>query len=584
MLKILSYVKKYWWSALLAPTLMFIEVFMDMLLPNQMAQMVDVAIPSGDIGAIVLVGLKMLLFAFLGLLGGVLSGVFTNYTGYKFSNDMRKDLFEKIMNLSVIDATDFSTGSLITRVTNDVTQIQHFVSMALRMFIRALSLFVLGIIFTVNINPVFGFIIVIALPIEILILAIFMKKVFPHFGRIQKELDEVNVVVHENVTGARVVKAFSKEEYELDRFVDTNDTYTNTLLTISKTSAILMPVLTLIIYVAQVAIYSLGGSKIIAFYDHLETDLNITIGEISAATTYITMICNSLINLGMIFSNMGRAMISVRRVNEILNYKLDIVDGNTTEEETSIGTIEYKKVCFGYPSSKENVLSDISFKINQGETIAIVGSTGCGKSTLVNLMIRLYDVTSGEVLINGINVKDYKLVDLREKIAIILQKSELFAVSIAENIRWGKPKASLKEVIEAAKIAQAHDFIMEKGNGYDEIVEQKGASLSGGQKQRLSIARAIIKNPEILIFDDSTSALDLVTESKLYQALNQKMAKTTKIIVAQRIATAKNADKIIVLDNARIVAFDTHENLMNTSPIYQDIYNSQLKREGEDNE
>ena len=584
MLKILSYVKKYWWSALLAPTLMFIEVFMDMLLPNQMAQMVDVAIPSGDIGAIVLVGLKMLLFAFLGLLGGVLSGVFTNYTGYKFSNDMRKDLFEKIMNLSVIDATDFSTGSLITRVTNDVTQIQHFVSMALRMFIRALSLFVLGIIFTVNINPVFGFIIVIALPIEILILAIFMKKVFPHFGRIQKELDEVNVVVHENVTGARVVKAFSKEEYELDRFVDTNDTYTNTLLTISKTSAILMPVLTLIIYVAQVAIYSLGGSKIIAFYDHLETDLNITIGEISAATTYITMICNSLINLGMIFSNMGRAMISVRRVNEILNYKLDIVDGNTTEEETSIGTIEYKKVCFGYPSSKENVLSDISFKINQGETIAIVGSTGCGKSTLLNLMIRLYDVTSGEVLINGINVKDYKLVDLREKIAIILQKSELFAVSIAENIRWGKPKASLEEVIEAAKIAQAHDFIMEKGNGYDEIVEQKGASLSGGQKQRLSIARAIIKNPEILIFDDSTSALDLVTESKLYQALNQKMAKTTKIIVAQRIATAKNADKIIVLDNARIVAFDTHENLMNTSPIYQDIYNSQLKREGEDNE
>ena len=584
MLKILSYVKKYWWSALLAPTLMFIEVYMDMLLPNQMAQMVDVAIPSGDITMIVMVGLKMLLFAFLGLVGGVLSGVFTNYTGYKFSNDMRKDLFEKIMNLSVIDATEFSTGSLITRVTNDVTQIQHFVSMALRMFVRALSLFILGIIFTIGINSIFGIVIVIALPVEIIILALFMKKVFPHFGKIQKELDEVNVVVHENVTGARVVKAFSKEEYELNRFVTTNDTYTNTLLTISVTSAILMPVLTLIIYVAQVAIYSIGGSEIIAFYEFTNTKLNITIGEISAATTYITMICNSLINLGMIFSNMGRAMISVKRVNEILNSKLDIVDGEYVEEiNDTVGTIEYKNVSFGYPSSKENVLDNISFKINQGETVAIVGSTGCGKSTLVHLMIRLYDVTSGEVLINGVNVKDYKLVDLREKIAIVLQKSELFAVSIAENIRWGKPEA-MEEVMEAAKIAQAHDYILEKPNGYDEIVEQKGSSLSGGQKQRLSIARAVIKNPEILIFDDSTSALDLVTESKLYQALNKKMANTTKIVVAQRIATAKNADKIIVLDNAKIVAFDTHENLMVSSPIYQDIYNSQLKREGEDNE
>ena len=585
MLKILSYVKKYWWSALLAPTLMFIEVYMDMLLPDQMAIMVGKAIPSGDISQIVAVGLNMLLFAFIGLIGGVLSGVFTNYTGYKFSNDMRKDLFEKIMNLSVIDATEFSTGSLITRVTNDVTQIQHFVSMALRMFVRALSLFVLGIIFTLNINPLFGIIIVIALPIEILILIFYMKKIFPHFGKIQKELDDVNIVVHENVTGARVVKAFSKEEYEVDRFTQTNDTYTGTLLTISVTSAILMPILTLIIYVAQVAIYSLGGNEIVAFYDGLKENLNIGIGEISAATTYITMICNSLINLGMIFSNMGRAMISVKRVNEILNSKLDIVDGkHVVENNEMFGTIEYKHVSFGYPSSKENVLSDISFKINQGETIAIVGSTGCGKSTLVHLMIRLYDVTSGEVLINGINVKDYKLVELRDKIAIVLQKSELFNVSIKENIRWGKPEATIEEVIEAATIAQAHDFIMEKPDGYDEVVEQKGSSLSGGQKQRLSIARAVIKNPEILIFDDSTSALDLVTESKLYQALNKKMAQTTKIVVAQRIATAKNADKIIVLDNAKIVAFDTHENLMLTSPIYQDIYNSQLKREGEDNE
>ena len=584
MRSILAYVKKYWYSALLAPLLMFVEVYMDMLLPQQMTIMVDSAIPSGNITNIVLVGLKMLLFAFIGLVGGVLSGVFTNYTGYKFANDLRKDLFEKIMNLSIIEATDFSTGSLITRVTNDITQIQHFVSMALRMFVRALSLFALGIIFTIGINPLFGIVIAIALPIEVVILFLFMKKVFPHFGRIQKELDEVNIVVHENVTGARVVKAFSKEEYENERFVETNDTYTETMLTISKYSALLMPVLTLIVYVAQVAIYYLGGTRIVNFYNHLETELSITIGEISAATTYITMICNSLINLGMIFTNMGRAMISVKRVNEILDSKLEIVDGNNESTEDSVGTIEYKEVSFSYPKSKSAVLDTVSFKINQGETVAIVGATGCGKSTLVNLMIRLYDPTSGQVLINGKDVKDYSLVDLRDKIAIVLQKSELFATSIAENIRWGKPDATVEEVMEAAAIAQANDYILEKPNGYDEIVEQKGSSLSGGQKQRLSIARAVVKKPEILIFDDSTSALDLLTESKLYKALNEKLANTTKVVVAQRIATAKNADRIIVLDNSKIVAFDTHENLMENCEIYQDIYNSQLKREGEDYE
>ena len=452
------------------------------------------------------------------------------------------------------------------------------------MFIRALSLFALGIIFTIGINPLFGIVIAIALPIEVVILFLFMKKVFPHFGRIQKELDEVNIVVHEIVTGARVVKAFSKEEYENERFIHTNDTYTETMLTISKYSALLMPVLTLIVYVAQVAIYYLGGTRIVNFYNHLESELSITIGEISAATTYITMICNSLINLGMIFTNMGRAMISVKRVNEILDSKLEIIDGNNESEEEGTGTIEYKEVSFSYPKSKSAVLDSVSFKINQGETVAIVGATGCGKSTLVNLMIRLYDPTNGQVLINGKDVKDYSLVDLRDKIAIVLQKSELFATSIAENIRWGKPDATMEEVMEAALIAQANDFILEKPNGYEEVVEQKGSSLSGGQKQRLSIARAVIKKPEILIFDDSTSALDLLTESKLYKALNEKLANTTKVVVAQRIATAKNADRIIVLDNSKIVAFDTHENLMENCGIYQDIYNSQLKREGDDYE
>ena len=581
MRKILKYVRRYWWSAILAPTFMVIEVLMDMLLPTKMQELVDIAIPKGDLTYIIEVGLLMLLFVFIGVVGGILSGVFTNYTGYKFANDLRKDVFNKIMNLSVADSIEFSTGSLITRVTNDITQIQNFVSMSLRMFVRALSLFILGIIFTLNINSEFGIIIAIALPIEIIILVIFMKLVFPLYSKIQKELDEVNVVVHENVSGARVVKAFSKEEYENNRFITANDKYTETLLQVNKYSALLMPVLTLIIYVGQMAIYYIGGEAIFAYFDNPMIKLDITIGQITAANTYISMICMSLINLGMIFSSMGRAMASVSRVTEILDCPLSIVDGNAMKDTELTGVIEYKDVSFGYPSAKDNVLNNISFKVSKGETVAIVGATGCGKSTLVNLLCRFYDVTNGEILVDGINVKDYKLEDLRNKIGIVLQKSELFAQSIQDNIRWGKPDATLEEVIQASMIAQAHEFIVNKTDSYDEFVEEKGASLSGGQKQRLSIARAILKNPEIIVFDDSTSALDLVTEANLHKAMRKHIPDTTILIVAQRIATAKNADRIIVLDNGMISAFDTHENLMATSAIYRDIYDSQLKREGE---
>ena len=285
------------------------------------------------------------------------------------------------------------------------------------------------------------------------------------------------------------------------------------------------------------------------------------------------------ISLGMTFTNMGRALASVGRVNEILDCEVDILSGKITDDKT-VSEIEFKNVSFKYPQGKNKVLDDISFKINKGETIAIVGSTGCGKSTLVNLMVRFYDVTSGQILVDGIDVKDYDLNLLRQKIGLVLQKSELFAQTIKENIKWGNPNASDEEVELAAKIAQAHEFISTKELGYDEFVEEKGSSLSGGQKQRLSIARAILKRPDVLIFDDATSALDLVTEAKLHQGLHQYMSDSIKIIVAQRIATAKNADKIIVLDNGKVVAFDTHDVLLETSDIYQDIYNSQLKREG----
>ena len=580
MFKLFRYLKKYWWAAILAPIFMVIEVSMDMLLTSQMQQMIDYGIPSRDLDKILNIGLIMIGIVFIGVVGGFLSGVFANIASCNFANDLRQDVFAKIMRLSYNQTDDFSTGSLVTRVTNDITQMQNFVAQMIRMFVRSFGMFALGIVFTISINLKFAIILAVALPIEIVIMVLFMRKAFPVFSVIQTKLDAVNNVVHENVSGARVVKAFSKEEYENERFKKVNGSYADTLLYINKILALLMPLFMLIVYFAQIAIYSTGGFSIIDGFKNGEKP-EILIGETSQAVTYIVMICFSLMQFGMIFSNIARAQASAKRLNEVLDCPLEIEDGNldvTTLEET--GTVEFKNVSFAYPNANGNVLENISFKIKQGETIAIVGATGSGKTSLVNLITRFYDVTDGEVLVDGVNVKEYKQTDLRNKIAIALQKSELFAGTIAENIAWGKLDATIEDIKLAADIAQATEFISTKHDGFDEYVEEKGTSLSGGQKQRISIARAIVKRPEILIFDDSTSALDLVTEAKLYQAMRKHINTTTRIVVAQRVATAKNADKIIVLDGGVIVAFDTHEKLLESCEVYQDIYDSQLKREG----
>ena len=581
MLKLLKYVKKYWYFAILAPTFMFLEVFMDMLLTLFMEKMVDFGVQTGNINNIIKYGLLMLLFLFIGVACGILSGVFTNLTSFKFSNDLRKDVFKKIMHLSYNQTDKFSTGSLVTRVTNDITQVQNLLSMALRMFIRALSFFILGIVFTLNINIEFGYILLIILPIEILVIIIFVKLAFPIFSVIQTKLDKVNTIVHENLTGARVVKAFSKEDYEYSRFKGANDEYTQKNLYVGKISAFLMPILMIIVYIGQIVIYYVGGNSILeASKNALKINDMILVGEISQAITYISMICMSIMMLGMIFTSLARATASAKRINEVLDCEEEIKDGKKDINLEETGTIEFKNVSFKYPGSSSYSLQNISFKANKGDVIAIVGATGSGKSTLVNLITRFYDVSEGEILVDNINVKDYTQKELRNKVAICLQKAELFSGTIKDNIKWGKEDASIEEVDEACSIAQAKEFILSKEKGYDEYVEEKGTSLSGGQKQRLSIARAITKKPEILIFDDSTSALDLVTEAKLHQAMNEKIKDITKIIVAQRISTARNAKKIIVLDNGQIVGFDTHDNLMKNCEIYIDIYNSQLKKGG----
>lgn len=596
MFKLLKYLKKYWYFALLAPIFMFAEVTMDMLVTNKMGTMIDIVNSYGPtsnnnqfLNTIVSNGIIMLALVLIGVVSGILSGVFANLASQKFANDLRKGLFSKIMHLSFQQSDDFSTASLVTRVTNDVTAVQTMIAMAIRMFIRSLSMFILGIVFTLQISKQFMIILAVALPLEILIMVFFMIKAFPMFSIVQTKLDKVNSVVHENLTGARVVKAFSKEDYEYNRFVEANDTLTSITLKVNKLMAIIMPLFMLIVYAGMIAIYYIGANSQFDAMLYLENfatsiDPKISVGEMEKATTYIMMIMSSLLMIGMTFANMARAAASGKRINEVLETPDIICDGNldvTTLKET--GTIEFKNVDFAYPNASASVLENINLKIEKGETVAIVGATGSGKTTLVNLITRFYDVTKGEILVDGENIKNYKLVDLRNKIAIVLQKAELFAGTIKENIKWGNPNATDEEVEWAANIAQAIEFIDSKEKKFDEYVEEKGTSLSGGQRQRLSIARAIVKKPEILIFDDSTSALDLVTEAKLYKAMRDNIADTTKIVVAQRIATAKNADKIVVLDGGTIIAYDTHENLLANCEIYQDIYNSQLKREGDIN-
>ena len=585
MLNILKYVKKYWYFAVFAPLFMLVEVMMDMMMANYMQKIVDFGIQVGNLENVIKYGLIMLLLLFIGVVFGILSGVFTNLVSYKFSNDLRKDVFHKILKLSFNQIDQFETGSLITRVTNDITQIQNMVSMALRMMVRSSGMFVLGIVFTLKISSQFSSVLLVALPLEILLMIIFMKKVFPVFGRIQKKLDKVNTVVHENVSGARVVKAFCKEEDEYKRFVSCNDDYTSESLYVSKIAALLNPLLTLIVFSSQIFIYNLGGKSIFDAYNNQMFDGMLMIGEISQANTYISMICMSLIMVGMQFTNFARSFVSIKRVNEILLCELEIKEGHLENVDNfRQGEIEFRNVSFKYENAHDYVLENISFKINKGETIAIVGATGAGKTTLINLIPRFYDYTSGEILLNGINVRDYKLEELRKRISVCLQRAELFSGTIRENIVWGKEDATEEEILEAAEISQSLEIINNKPNKFDEYIEERGTSLSGGQKQRISIARAIIKNPEVLIFDDSTSALDLITESKLHEGLRKKKNNVTKIIVAQRVATAKNADKIIVLDNGRIVDFDTHENLLLNCEIYKNIYESQLKRDGEINE
>ena len=575
-MKVLRYLKPYWLFALLCPLAMILEVSMDLLQPTLMSDIVDNGI-LGDAAAdenlryVLITGLKMLVFSLIGCFGGIASAAFGTAAAQKMGNDLRKDAFAKVMHMSFQQTDKFTTGSLVTRLTNDITAIQEFVAMSLRMFVRTGMQFIGGIAVILTLNVNFGIVLVISLPVQLIAVAIIMKKASPLFSIVQSRLDKVNSVVQENVSGARVVKAFTREEYEINRFDNANTDLMTTNLKVQKLLATLNPILMIIMNASVIAIIMIGGFQVEA--------KAMQVGEVMAAVTYITQILMSVMMVGMMFQQVSRSAASMKRVNEVLSTNPVISDGNKSADSDNSGTVEFRNVGFSYPgSSGKPVLSGIDLKVGKGQMIAILGSTGCGKTSLVNLVPRFYDATNGDVLVDGVNVKDYDVDTLRSKIGVVLQKSELFSGTVAENIRWGCETATDEEVKTAAKIAQAEEFIDGFNDGYDTMISEKGASLSGGQKQRMAIARAIIKKPEILIFDDSTSALDLSTEAKLHKALRENLSGVTVIMIAQRIASVMRADKIAVLENGSICAFGTHKELMESSSVYSDIYYSQIKQ------
>lgn len=597
MKKLLHYLKPYWKYALLAPIFMVLEVIFDLIQPKFMEQIVDNGILNetlslnDKISNVLIFGALILAALAIGGFCGIMSAACAASAANSFGNDLRKDVFSHVVDLSFEQTDKFTTGSLVTRITNDITQVQDFVSMAIRMFIRTIIMFIGGIIFMLITSPTFALILAIVMPIQLLIIVLLLKKAIPFFGLMQTKVDKVNSVVQENVNGVRVVKAYTQEENEIKRFDEANTDLSDTTYKVLKILSVLSPVMTILLNGVIIAIIYFGGLEISQNVDLILAGNTtvMSVGKLMSGLTYVSMVLMSVMQLVMVSQSLSRAQISANRINAVLESNPVVIskiygDKKVVVKEEDKGTVEFKNVNFSYPNySGKMVVNDFSLKVKKGEVLAILGPTGSGKSSIVNLIPRFYDVTDGEVLVDGVNVKDYDLDDLRSRISIVLQKTELFSGTISENILWGKSDATIEEIEEVTTIAQAHNFISGFARGYDTIVGERGSSLSGGQKQRIAISRALIRKPEILIFDDSTSALDLATEAKLYKELKEKMDDTTIILIAQRIASAKNADRIAIIDKGRLIACDTHDVLIKTCAVYQDIYNSQLKR-GDDNE
>ena len=597
MKKLSRYLRPYAFFAIISPLLMMGEVLADLCLPFLMSFIVDFGIETGGLAAItdspiafaimsliwgksftqlqiiLTFGVLMLVITLIGGFFGVLCAYTAARAAQSFGHDLRRDAYRRVMSLSIEQTDRFTTGSLVTRMTNDISMIVEFVEHLLRMFVRAPMFFFGGTVMLLLLEVRFGTVLLLSLPILLITLIVVLSRAIPMYSEMQKRLDRVNSVVQENVSGARVVKAYVCEDYEYERFSAANHNLCDINYRVLKLMAITTPVLNILQNGAVIALIWIGALRINA------VELTgMTTGTIMAGITYVTQVVTSIMMVTMMFQSVSRAAASAKRVTEVLDTEPIIKNGPQSSVSDAPVVIAMKNVSFRYPTAiGRPVLNNINLEIKKGETLAIIGATGCGKTSLVNLIPRFYDATEGTVEINGRPITEYNLDALRQKIGYVMQKSELFSASIADNIRWGDPSADQAAIENAAKIAQADRFITSFPDGYNTMIAEKGASLSGGQKQRLSIARAITRRPDILILDDSTSALDLATETALRHALREAMQDTTVVLIAQRIASVREADRIAVLENGTITDCAPHDELMKISATYREIYRSQMK-------
>ncbi|MCI6921536.1 MAG: ABC transporter ATP-binding protein/permease [Lachnospiraceae bacterium] len=571
-----KYIKPYLPAFIIGPLMMIVEVIGEVVLPKLMANIINVGVTNGSVGYITGTGALMILVALLMMAGGVGGAYFGAKAAVSFAADLRKDAFDKVQTFSFANLDQFSTGSLVTRLTNDITQVQNLINMALRMMLRAPGMLIGALIMAFVMNAELAVIVLIVIPILVGAITILIKVAFPKFKIMQKKLDALNSNIQEMLTNVRVIKSFVRGDYEEKKFAASNEDLKQTSLGAFKTIIIVMPLMMLMMNATTLAVVWFGGKQIIVG--------NMQVGDLTAFTTYIVQILMSLMMLAMVILQSSRALASLSRIREILDTEVDLNDEHCKEPDkiVSSGRVEFRDVSFRYyKENKEAVLSHISFAVKSGQTLGIIGSTGSGKTTLVQMIPRLYDVDEGEVLVDGVNVRDYTLENLREGVSMVLQKNVLFSGSILENLMWGDENASMEEVRKAAQAAQADGFVSSFTGGYEMDLGQGGVNVSGGQKQRLCIARALLKKPKILILDDSTSAVDTATEAKIRESFAGELKNTTKIIIAQRISSVQEADEIMVLDDGKIVGFGKHEDLLASCEAYQEIYYSQMDKEKE---
>lgn len=571
MKKYLKYIKPYAKFYITGPIFMMVEVLGEILLPWLLAKIINIGVANHDISYIIKIGIIMVVTAIFMAAGGVMGAFFAAKAAMNTGTDLRMALFEKIQKFSFNNIDNFSTGSLVTRLTNDITQIQNMIMQTLRTCLRSPGILIGAVIMAFVMNAKLAIILIVAIPLIIMTVAVIMKVAFPRFDAMQTKLDMLNSCIQEGLVNIRVIKSFVRDEHEMVKFEQRSSQLAESTTNAMKTVIFMAPLMALIMNMAIVAVVWMGGNMIIAG--------NMPVGNLTAFINYMTQILSSLTMLSMVFLNSTRAVASLKRIDEVLEAEIDLSDDDARFKDKKVesGEVEFRNVFFKYyKTSDEWVLDNISFKLASGQTMGIIGSTGCGKSTLVSLVARLYDTDRGSVLVDGINVRDYSLKNLREGVGMVLQKNTLFSGDIMENLRWGDENASDEEVINAAELAQAATFIQNFEKGYETQLGQGGNNVSGGQKQRLCIARALLKKPSILIFDDSTSAVDTATERRIHEVFTTTLKDVTKIIVSQRISSIKDADIIIAMDNGVIVDMGTHEELIKSCEMYNDICRSQM--------